>query len=160
MSKVCPRCNGQGTIRGTRSLALSILRLVEEEAQKEYSREIRAIVPISVATFLLNEKRREISDIETRNGIQLVVLPNVEMETPQFEVVRLRHQDEDTSDFSYKLADKLVSDKTELTREENKGPQDMPEPAVKTIVPPTRAPGPIEAEVKPVSYTHLRAHET
>ncbi len=149
MSKVCPRCNGQGTIRGTRSLALSILRLVEEEAQKEYSREIRAIVPISVATFLLNEKRREISDIETRNGIQLVVLPNVEMETPQFEVVRLRHQDEDTSDFSYKLADKLVSDKTELTREENKGPQDMPEPAVKTIVPPTRAPGPIEAEVKP-----------
>jgi ribonuclease E len=149
MSKVCPRCNGQGTIRGTRSLALSILRLVEEEAQKEYSREIRAVVPISVATFLLNEKRREISDIETRNGIQLVVLPNVEMETPQFEVVRLRHQDEDTSDFSYKLADKLVSDKTELTREENKGPQDMPEPAVKTIVPPTRAPGPIEAEVKP-----------
>lgn len=148
MSKVCPRCNGQGTIRGTRSLALSILRLVEEEAQKEYSREIRAIVPISVATFLLNEKRREISDIETRNGIQLVVLPNVEMETPQFEVVRLRHQDEDTSDFSYKLADKLVSDKTELTREENKGPQDMPEPAVKTIVPPTRAPGPIEVEVK------------
>ena len=149
MSKVCPRCNGQGTIRGTRSLALSILRLVEEEAQKEYSREIRAIVPISVATFLLNEKRREISDIETRNGIQLVVLPNVEMETPQFEVVRLRHQDEDTSDFSYKLADKLVSDKTELTREENKGPQDMPEPAVKTIVPPTRAPGPIEAADKP-----------
>ena len=149
MSKVCPRCNGQGTIRGTRSLALSILRLVEEEAQKEYSREIRAIVPISVATFLLNEKRREISDIETRNGIQLVVLPNVEMETPQFEVVRLRHQDEDTSDFSYKLADKLVSDKTELTREENKSPQDMPEPAVKTIVPPTRAPGPIEAKVKP-----------
>jgi ribonuclease E len=149
MSKVCPRCNGQGTIRGTRSLALSILRLVEEEAQKEYSREIRAIVPISVATFLLNEKRREISDIETRNGIQLVVLPNVEMETPQFEVVRLRHQDEDTSDFSYKLADKLVSDKTELTREENKSSQDMPEPAVKTIVPPTRAPGPIEAKVKP-----------
>ncbi|MDE0841467.1 MAG: ribonuclease E [Porticoccaceae bacterium] len=149
MSKVCPRCKGQGTIRGTRSLALSILRLVEEEAQKEYSREIRAIVPISVATFLLNEKRREISDIESRNGIQLVVLPNVEMETPHFEVVRLRHQDEDTSDFSYKLAEKLITDKPELAHEESTGIQAMPEPAVKTIVPPTRAPGPIESQTKP-----------
>ena len=64
MSKVCPRCKGQGTIRGTRSLALSILRLIEEEAQKEFSKEIRAIVPVSVATFLLNEKRSEISEIE------------------------------------------------------------------------------------------------
>ncbi|MDB2534337.1 Rne/Rng family ribonuclease, partial [Porticoccaceae bacterium] len=75
MSKICPRCKGQGTIRGTRSLALSILRLVEEEAQKEFSREIRAIVPVPVATFLLNEKRKEISDIEARNKIQVTVLP-------------------------------------------------------------------------------------
>ena len=73
MSKICPRCKGQGTIRGTRSLALSILRLVEEEAQKEFSREIRAIVPVPVATFLLNEKRKEISDIEARNKIQVTV---------------------------------------------------------------------------------------
>ena len=91
MSKICPRCKGQGTIRGTRSLALSILRLVEEEAQKEFSREIRAIVPVPVATFLLNEKRKEISDIETRNKIQVTVLPNTEMETPHFEVVRIRY---------------------------------------------------------------------
>ena len=107
MSKVCPRCNGQGTIRGTRSLALSILRLVEEEAQKEFSREIRAIVPIPVATFLLNEKRSEITAIESRNSIKITVLPNSEMQTPNFEVVRIRTQDEDNSDFSYKMAEEL-----------------------------------------------------
>ena len=73
MSKICPRCEGQGTIRGTRSLALSILRLIEEEAQKEYSKEIRAVVPVSVATFLLNEKRSEISAIESRNSTQLII---------------------------------------------------------------------------------------
>ena len=96
MSKVCPRCKGQGTIRGTRSLALSILRLIEEEAQKEFSKEIRAIVPVSVATFLLNEKRSEISDIEVRNKINVLILPNTQMETPHFEVVRIRTQDEDS----------------------------------------------------------------
>ena len=60
MSKVCPRCQGQGSIRGTRSLALSILRMVEEEAQKEYSKTIKAVVPLAIATFLLNEKRQDI----------------------------------------------------------------------------------------------------
>ena len=71
-SKVCPRCEGQGTIRGTRSIALSILRLVEDEAQKERSVEISAICPISVATYLLNEKRKTISSIETRNNTRVV----------------------------------------------------------------------------------------
>ena len=115
MSKVCPRCNGQGTIRGSRSLALSILRLVEEEAQKEYSREIRAIVPISVATFLLNEKRSEITSIESRNTIKITVLPNSEMQTPNLEVVRIRTQDDDDADFSYKMANELS--KPDLTVE-------------------------------------------
>ncbi len=54
---VCPRCTGQGTIRDTKSLALSILRLLEEEAIKERSAEVRAIVPLDVAAYLLNEKR-------------------------------------------------------------------------------------------------------
>ena len=140
MSKVCPRCKGQGTIRGTRSLALSILRLVEEEAQKEFSREIRAIVPISVATFLLNEKRKEISDIEARNKIQVTVLPNTEMETPHFEVVRIRSQDEDNSDFSYKMAHDLSKPEVEVVTEASAAAQSLPQPAVKTIVPSTPAP--------------------
>lgn len=148
MSKVCPRCNGQGTIRGTRSLALSILRLVEEEAQKEYSREIRAIVPISVATFLLNEKRSEITSIETRNTIKITVLPNSEMQTPNFEVVRIRTQDDDDSDFSYKMANELSKPDLTVEAESNQTVQSLPTPAVKTIVPNVPAPQ-IEVTKKP-----------
>jgi len=106
--KICPRCDGQGTIRGTRSLALSILRLVEEEAQKEFSSEIRAITPVSVATYLLNEKRGEIADIEKRNKLKVLIIPNSHMETPQFEVQRYREQDEVVSLTSYKLAEELA----------------------------------------------------
>ena len=142
MSKVCPRCKGQGTIRGTRSLALSILRLVEEEAQKEFSKEIRAIVPVSVATFLLNEKRSEISDIEQRNKINVLILPNTQMETPHFEVVRIRTQDEDSeTDFSYKLAHELSnSEQPEHELESSSAPLPISQPAVKTLVPNTPAP--------------------
>jgi ribonuclease E len=139
MSRTCPRCKGQGTIRGTRSLALSILRLVEEEAQKEFSREIRAIVPVPVATFLLNEKRKEISDIESRNSIQVTVLPNTEMQTPHFEVVRIRNQDEESTDFSYRLADELSKPEEEVVKEAAE-PQALPKPAVKTVIPSTPAP--------------------
>ena len=142
MSKVCPRCKGQGTIRGTRSLALSILRLIEEEAQKEFSKEIRAIVPVSVATFLLNEKRREISEIEGRNKINVVVLPNTQMETPHFEVVRIRAQDDDenSDEFSYKLAHDLSHKEPEQDLERSSAPLPVSEPAVKTLVPNTPAP--------------------
>jgi ribonuclease E len=145
MSRTCPRCKGQGTIRGTRSLALSILRLVEEEAQKEFSREIRAIVPIPVATFLLNEKRKEILAIESRNNIQVTVLPNTEMQTPDFEVVRIRNQDADSSDFSYKLANELSKPEEEVISEAN-APQALAKPAVKTVIPSTPAPVIVQAQ--------------
>ena len=140
MSKVCPRCNGQGTIRGTRSLALSILRLVEEEAQKEYSREIRAIVPVSIATFLLNEKRREISNIESRNKIRVTILPNTEMETPHFDVIRIREQDEESEEYSYELASKLSTVEIDTEMNQAATPVALAQPAVKTIVPDTPAP--------------------
>ena len=139
MSRTCPRCKGQGTIRGTRSLALSILRLVEEEAQKEFTREIRAIVPVPVATFLLNEKRKEILDIESRNKLQVTVLPNTEMETPHFDVVRIRNQDEDSSDFSYRLANELSKAEEEVVSDAT-APAAAPVPAVKTLIPSTPAP--------------------
>ena len=151
MSKVCPRCKGQGTIRGTRSLALSILRLIEEEAQKEFSKEIRAVVPVSVATFLLNEKRSEISEIEARNKISVVVLPNTQMETPQFEVIRIRTQDDDeTVDFSYKMADELSRSEPELEKDSTGAPLPISQPAVKTLVPNTPAPK-VEAKAKPAA---------
>jgi ribonuclease E len=139
MSRTCPRCMGQGTIRGTRSLALSILRLIEDEAQKESSREIRVVVPVSIATFLLNEKRNEISNIETRNSIEVTILPDVNLETPHFTVNRIRNQDDEKSEFSHELLDNLskVTDETDISIE---GPNDLPKPAVKTLIPNTPAP--------------------
>ena len=139
MSRTCPRCMGQGTIRGTRSLALSILRLIEDEAQKESSREIRVVVPVSIATFLLNEKRNEISNIENRNSIEVTILPDVNLETPHFTVNRIRNQDDEKSEFSHELLDNLskVTDETDIRIE---GPNDLPKPAVKTLIPNTPAP--------------------
>ncbi|WP_054114103.1 Rne/Rng family ribonuclease [Marinagarivorans algicola] len=101
-SKMCPRCTGQGTIRSTRSLALSILRIVEEEAKKERSAEIRTVVPVPVATYLLNEKRTAISNIETRHKTRVVILPNEQMVTPHYDVQRIR-DDETDSQQSYKI---------------------------------------------------------
>mgnify|MGYP004148274597 CR=1 FL=1 len=101
---VCPRCTGQGTIRDTKSLALSILRLMEEEAIKERSAEVRAIVPVDVAAYLLNEKRNALTDIERVTRARVLVVPNPNLETPHFDVQRLR-DDEVNGDHetSYKI---------------------------------------------------------
>ncbi|VVP64625.1 Ribonuclease E [Pseudomonas fluorescens] len=87
---VCPRCNGTGIIRDVESLSLAILRLIEEEALKDRTAEVRAQVPIPVAAFLLNEKRNSITKIELRTRARIVILPNDHLETPHFEVQRLR----------------------------------------------------------------------
>lgn len=99
---VCPRCVGQGTIRDVRSISLSIMRLIEEEAMKERSAQIRAILPIPVATYLLNEKRSVLADIEQRQDVQVVLLPSSEMDTPHYDVQRFRDDaiDEEESDKS------------------------------------------------------------
>jgi len=91
---VCPRCSGQGTIRGTESLALSILRLIEEEGIKDNTDAVHAQVPVSVAAYLLNEKRNAIQDLEKRHNVNVVVIPNQYLETPHFEVLRVRSGDE------------------------------------------------------------------
>ncbi|OUS38172.1 ribonuclease E/G ['Osedax' symbiont bacterium Rs2_46_30_T18] len=102
---VCPRCSGQGSIRDTESIALSIMRLIEEESAKDRTSQIRAILPVQVATYLLNEKRRIIHDIELRQKVRVVIVPNPNMETPHYEVVRLRddHSVTTTNDTSYSL---------------------------------------------------------
>ena len=87
---LCPRCNGQGRIRDTRSLALAILRVMEEEALKEGSAVIRVQVPLSIGAFLLNEKRGDLADIESRTGTHIVIIPNMNLETPHYLVERLR----------------------------------------------------------------------
>ncbi len=102
---ICPRCSGQGSIRDMASLALSIMRLIQEEASKERSAEIRAILPVNMATYLLNEKRKQILSIEKANNLRVVVIPNPQMETPHYEVNRLRNDHEQalSNEVSYEI---------------------------------------------------------
>ena len=139
-SKLCPRCLGHGTIRGTRSLSLSILRLVEEEAQKENSAEIRTIVPVSVGTFLLNEKRKEIFDIEKRYTAKIVVIPKENLTTPHFEVQRIRVQDDVNSEYSYKLTGTMTPKLIPSEAEEVQPVPPAHQPAVKNVAPPNFPP--------------------
>ena len=109
-AKVCPRCTGQGTIRDTNSLALSILRLVEEAASKDRSAEIRVLAPVSVASYLLNEKRVPIHEIEQRSKVRVVIVPIPQLDTPHFEVQRLR---DDEISQKVELSYKIQAEKTE-----------------------------------------------
>ncbi|QSX35060.1 ribonuclease E [Shewanella avicenniae] len=105
---ICPRCHGQGTIRGTESLALSILRLMEEEAIKENTAQIEAIVPVDVAAFLLNEKRKAIRITEERHDVEVYIIPDAHMTTPDYRVVRHRTDDE-IDEASYQRTEKPES---------------------------------------------------
>ncbi len=98
--ETCPRCDGHGTIRSIESLALSILRLVEEDSMKEFSGQVIVQAPTKVANFILNEKRKNLADIESRQSVPLVILANELMQRPKFEIHRLR-KTEVTDDPSY-----------------------------------------------------------
>ncbi|MGG4610215.1 ribonuclease E [Providencia sp. Me31A] len=101
---VCPRCMGTGTIRDNESLSLSVLRLIEEEALKENTHEVHAIVPVQIASYLLNEKRKAVSEIEQRqSNVRVVIVPNDQMQTPHFHVIRIR-KGEEINTLSYNLA--------------------------------------------------------
>jgi ribonuclease E len=104
----CPRCSGTGHIRGTESTALHILRIMQEEAMKESTAAIHAQVPVDVATFLLNEKRYDINAVETRFRVKVVLIPNMHLETPNYSILRLRHDElaPDEEPVSYKMVEK------------------------------------------------------
>jgi len=108
---VCPRCQGTGKIRDNESLSLSILRLLEEEALKENTKQVHTIVPVQIASYLLNEKRKAIHSIEKRHNVDIVVVPNEAMETPHFSVFRVR-DGEEVNELSYNLV-KLHQDQDE-----------------------------------------------
>ena len=97
---VCPRCNGTGHVRGVESLALSVLRLMEEEAIKDNTQYVQTQVPVPVATYLLNEKRRSVMHIEKHHNVKVLIIPNPHMDTPQYEVLRVR-KDESVAEASY-----------------------------------------------------------
>lgn len=136
---VCPRCTGQGTIRDTKSLALAVLRLLEEEAIKDHTGEVRAVVPVDVSAYLLNEKRSALSDIEQASKVRVVVVPNPNMETPHFEVSRMKENESEGRDEpSYKIniepADISASPPSAKTVET------QPQAAVQSVTPSAPAP--------------------
>ncbi|RLQ23130.1 ribonuclease E [Seongchinamella sediminis] len=152
-AKVCPRCTGQGTIRDTKSLALSILRLLEEEAIKDRSAEVRAIVPLDVAAYLLNEKRVALSDIEREARVRVLVVPNPNMETPHFEVQRLRDDEVDGDhEISYKI--EMAPPDVESISDTHTAAIPQQEAAVKALAP--RGPAP-EAAEKPAQQPKQKA---
>ncbi len=105
----CPRCDGQGTIRDVKSLSLAVLRFIEEEAMKDLTGRITAQLPVDAATFLLNEKRTSLRELEERLDVAIVIVPNAQMETPQYRVVRYKISDMEQDrqqKSSYELADK------------------------------------------------------
>ena len=138
---VCPRCSGQGSIRDTESIALSIMRLIEEESAKDRTSQIRAILPVQVATYLLNEKRNVVHDIELRQKVRVVIIPNPNMETPHYEVVRLRDDNSvtTTNDTSYSLQPEPEPIE-HFTQSESEQMVKRETAAVQAVVPKTPAP--------------------
>ncbi|WP_340608718.1 ribonuclease E [Xenorhabdus bharatensis] len=145
---VCPRCSGTGTIRDNESLSLSILRLIEEEALKENTHQVHAIVPVQIASYLLNEKRKAVSAIEHRQGgVGIVIVPNDQMQTPHFSVLRVR-KGEEISALSYQLPqihETEMATIQEDVQHERKRPE---QPAISTFDLPTEAPAPTAAKAK------------
>src|SRR5450830_871156 len=137
----CPRCHGTGHIRGIESTALHILRITQEEAMKENSAIIQVQLPVEAATFLLNEKRADIHKIEERMGVQVVLIPNIHMETPNYNIVRIRHDDvtEETSRASYEMVE-LPSETEETAANKQEAKPVRVEAAVKGITPASPAP--------------------
>lgn len=136
----CPRCNGTGHIRGIESTALHILRITQEEAMKDNSAIIQVQLPVEAATFLLNEKRADIHKIEQRTGVEVVLIPNIHMETPNYNIVRIRHDDvnEETTQASYKMVD--LPSESDYQHSLQQAAPAKTEAVVKGITPATAAP--------------------
>ncbi|OBU23341.1 ribonuclease [Photobacterium aquimaris] len=152
---VCPRCTGTGVVRDNESLSLSILRLIEEEALKDNSSQVVAIVPVPVASYLLNEKRPAVQHIEKYHNVRVVIVPNADMETPHFEVLRIREGEEQDT-LSYHLPSTIEALKeaeaTESPQQERTAKK-REEPVLHGFAAP-KQPAPVAAaapEVQPVA---------
>ncbi|NDL61926.1 ribonuclease E [Acerihabitans arboris] len=151
---VCPRCGGTGTIRDNESLSLSILRLIEEEALKENTHEVHAIVPVQIASYLLNEKRDSVNAIERRQGgVRAIIVPHDQMQTPHYAVLRVR-KGEEAPTLSY-LLPQLHEAEMAQPSEEPAAERKLPEqPALAAFVmpdSPPMSPEPIAEETAPAA---------
>ena len=146
----CPRCGGSGHIRDTESSALQILRIIQEESLKDNTASVLCQVPVDVASFLLNEKRTEIAKIELKQRINVLMVPNKTLETPNYKLERLKHDDPrlDNIEASYKMADEM-EDATSVTRRSQE-PTNRQTPLIKGVLP--DAPAPVAAP-RPAAVT-------
>ncbi len=140
---VCPRCTGQGTIRGVESLSLSVLRIIEEEVMKDNTLRVVAHVPVDVGTYLLNEKRDLLGDLETRHGISVMLIPSPALETPDYDIQRIRNDDVSSSRSSPSYHMTKTSAELEVPLTESESKTSVEEPAVKTVT--QTAPAPVPA---------------
>jgi ribonuclease E len=154
----CPRCNGTGHIRDTESSALQILRMVQEEALKDNTAAVHVQVPVEVTSFLLNEKRSEITKIELKQRVNVLLIPNPHIETPNYKLERLRHDDPRLDAFkaSYTMIEEPDDEVGITRREKAKAKQ---EPVIKGVLPdqpappaaPKPAPAPAPVAAAPVA---------
>lgn len=151
----CPRCNGTGVIRDTESSALHVLRIIQEEAMKEGTQSVQTQVPVDVATFLLNEKRSEIHKLEARLKVTVLLIPNKNLETPHYEVTRLRHDDErlDDSRPSFEMAT-ITPERGYYDKKVESESAKRQIPVIKGVIPSQPAPMPVtrtkpQAELTP-----------
>jgi len=146
----CPRCSGMGRIRSVESLALTLLRLIGEEARKDRTAKVIAQLPVDVATFLINEKREWLNEVESKTKAEVILVPNKYMDTPAYEIRRLRDDEVPTDSVrptSYQLAQQPTVNVDAIA---NRAEQKVvtPQAAVTTIMP--TAPAPVAAEPAPV----------
>ena len=144
---VCPRCEGHGRVRSVESLSLSVLRLVEEQAMKENTGQVLVQVPSAVANFLLNEKRKSVVEIEQRHEVPVIIVADEKLETPHFEIQRIRGADvSDEAVPSYERTTPLVAVPPPQIAKPGAEPE---KPAVSAIVPASQAPMKPEPEEAP-----------
>lgn len=147
----CPRCAGTGVIRGIESTALHVLRIIQEEAMKDNTGEVHAQVPVDVATFLLNEKRAELFAMEERLDVNVVLIPNIHLENPHYEINRIRTDDvEEDGEPSYKRVAEPEEDESAKPFGGEKAKAARPKPAVKGVR--HTSPAPTAAPEKKTSW--------
>lgn len=115
MQDTCPRCNGRGAIRNSQSHALSLIRLLEDEALNEKVTELQLQLPVEMGTFLLNEKRNMIFEIEKRHNVDVIIIPNPHLQSPQYSIIKIKGE-KNTKKISYEL---IETPELELIQSEN-----------------------------------------
>jgi ribonuclease E len=147
----CPRCSGLGTIRSVESMSLALLRLIGEEARKERTGRVIAQVPVDVATYLMNEKREWLSQIESRDKVSLIIVPNPHLQTPGYSLKRIRDDEKELPEnntASYQIAEQPTIDDTNIGNRDKKPQSEAP--LVPSILPASASPlPPVPAPAEP-----------